>query len=355
MNKLLALILMFLLTGCTAETTTPSNSNTNIPETTTSTSEEVIETTTETVEDNFNNEDNSSETIEFTSDFTDFAVLHNALNVPASSIDITDAIIEVNDNIPMFDNITTEVFEDYSDLDELGRCGVAFANICTELQPTEKRGTIGNVRPSGWDYNGKSNNHNYKEQNDANLCNVDGNYIYNRCHLIGYQLAGENANEKNLITGTRYLNVTGMLPYENMVDDYMDANPENHVLYRVTPSYIENDLVAQGVLMEAYSVEDNGTLQFCVWCPNVQPYIEINYTTGENHLASMVDNDNTNIENDIIEVDAYFVLNNNSMKIHKSTCSSVSSMKPEYREETDETFDELIDRGYTACGKCKPE
>ena len=181
----------------------------------------------------------------------------------------------INNNVPDFsasDMSRTDAFEIYSDLDSLGRCGVAYANICKEIMPTEKRGDIGSVKPSGWHtakYSGL----------------VDGNYLYNRCHLIGYQLSGENANEKNLITGTRYLNVKGMLPFENMVDDYVDET-NNHVLYRVTPVFEGDNLVASGVQMEAYSVEDSGAgISFNVYCYNVQPGITINYATGDSALS----------------------------------------------------------------------
>ena len=179
-----------------------------------------------------------------------------------------EAYVEINGNVPFFteDDWTTDSFETYSELDALGRCGVAYANVCLEIMPTEPRGRIGSVKPSGWHtvrYNGL----------------VEGNYLYNRCHLIGYQLAGENANPKNLITGTRYLNTVGMLPFENEVKDYVDET-DNHVLYRVTPIFEGSDLVASGVLMEAYSVEDRGALSFCVYCYNVQPGIEIDYATG---------------------------------------------------------------------------
>lgn len=181
------------------------------------------------------------------------------------------AFVEVNGNVPYFsdsDKERTDVFETYSNLDSLGRCGVAYANICKEIMPTEARGAIGSVKPTGW--------HTVK-YNDI----IDGNYLYNRCHLIGYQLAGENANTKNLITGTRYLNVVGMLPLENAVDDYVDSTG-NHVIYRVTPMFTGNELVARGVLMEAYSVEDGGNgIQFCYYCYNVQPGIGIDYATGE--------------------------------------------------------------------------
>ncbi len=179
--------------------------------------------------------------------------------------------VVIGDNVPDFseeEKELTDAFEYYGDLDDLGRCTVTFANVCKETQPTEKRGEIGQVRPSGW--------HTVK-YNDL----IDGNYLYNRCHLIGYQLTGENANEKNLITGTRYMNVEGMLPFEDMVDDYVDET-ENHVLYRVTPVFEGDNLLASGVRMEAWSVEDAGAgICFDVFCYNVQPGISIDYATGE--------------------------------------------------------------------------
>ncbi len=172
-------------------------------------------------------------------------------------------------NQPDFDleDLTLEPFENYSELDSLGRCGVAYANICLDTMPTEPRGEIGQVKPTGW-------------QTVKYDC-VDGKYLYNRCHLIGYQLAGENANRQNLITGTRYLNVTGMLPFENMVDDYVEET-ENHVLYRVTPIFVGSNLVASGVQMEAFSVEDEGEgVCFNVYVYNVQPGVVIDYATGD--------------------------------------------------------------------------
>ena len=176
--------------------------------------------------------------------------------------------VVLNNNWPDFDveDLTTEPFEVYSDLDSLGRCGVAYANVCLEIMPTEPRGEIGQVKPSGWQ--------------TVKYDFVDGKYLYNRCHLIGYQLAGENANRQNLITGTRYMNVTGMLPFENMVDNYVE-NTENHVLYRVTPIFEGTNLVASGVQMEAFSVEDEGEgICFNVFVYNVQPGVVIDYATG---------------------------------------------------------------------------
>ena len=187
----------------------------------------------------------------------------------------TDEIyIEINNNIPYFEKseYTTEGFEKYSDLDELGRCGVAYANISKETMPSDgdERGSISSVKPTGWQQ-----------------AKYDGEYLYNRCHLIGYQLSDEDANELNIITGTRYFNVNGMLPFENQVADYINENQNNHVLYRVTPIYEGNNLLASGVEMEAYSVEDNGQgVCFNVFIYNVQPGITIDYKTGESSQES---------------------------------------------------------------------
>ncbi len=181
--------------------------------------------------------------------------------------------VVLNNNIPNFQesDAVLEPFEQYSELDEFGRCGVAFANICKEIMPNEPRGEIGSVKPSGW--------HTVR-YDDL----VEGKYLYNRCHLIGYQLAGENANEKNLITGTRYLNVKGMLPFENKVAEYVDRT-NHHVLYRVTPIFKENNLVASGVEMEGYSVEDKGEgICFHVYVYNCQPGVVIDYATGDSHI-----------------------------------------------------------------------
>lgn len=182
--------------------------------------------------------------------------------------------VELNDNVPNFttrEKNNTKAFENYHRLDALGRCGTAYANICKDLMPTEKRGAIGMVKPSGW--------------NTVKYDVVDGKYLYNRCHLIGFQLAGENANKKNLITGTRYLNVDGMLPFEDEVADYV-KDTDHHVLYRVTPVFKGDNLVAEGVEMEAYSVEDKGKgICFHVFVYNVQPGVTIDYATGESRLS----------------------------------------------------------------------
>ena len=182
-----------------------------------------------------------------------------------------NSYIILNNNKPEFEEekLNDKEFEKYSDLDSLGRCGVAFANICLDTMPSsnEERGNISNIKPSGWI------NKKYEI--------VDGGYLYNRCHLIGYQLSAENANEKNLITGTRYLNTEGMLPFENKIAEYVKESG-NHVLYRVTPIYKGENLVASGVQMEGQSVEDNGKgICFNIYCYNVQPGITINYKTGE--------------------------------------------------------------------------
>lgn len=250
--------------------------------------------------------------------------------------------IVINDNNPDFtdDDMSTTSFESYGELDGLGRCTTAFANIGRDLMPTEKRGAIGEVKPSGWQ--------------TAKYDNVDGKYLYNRCHLIGYQLTGENANEKNLITGTRYLNVDGMLPFENMVADYIKET-DNHVLYRVTPVFEGNNLVANGVHMEAKSVEDNGDgILFNVYCYNAQPGIAIDYATGDSHQDDSVvaDASKSTAASDA-NVQTY-VLNTNTKKFHKESCSSAKSMEASNRKTYTGSRQELIDMGYEACGVCKP-
>lgn len=255
-----------------------------------------------------------------------------------------DAYIIINNNTPYFTSEEKEcrnAFEKYSDLDELGRCGVAYANICPEIMPTEERGAIGQIKPSGWQL--------------VKYDIVDGKYLYNRCHLIGYQLAGENANEKNLITGTRFLNVSGMLQFENMVYDYV-LETENHVLYRVTPLYNGNDLVATGILIEAYSVEDDGTgICFNVFIYNSQPGIEIDYATGNSWLVEdendFVDRNTTLPTEDAIDK---YVLNTNTKKFHLPTCDSVSEMKEKNKREVEGTREDIIKDGYSPCGRCNP-
>jgi len=263
---------------------------------------------------------------------------------------------ELNSNQPEFsdDDLTTDSFETYSELDLFGRCGVAYANISRELMPDEERGEIGHVRPSGW--------HTVK-YNDL----IEGNYLYNRCHLIAYQLAGENANEKNLITGTRYLNVQGMLPFENMVADYVRESG-NHVLYRVTPVYDGNNLVASGVTMEAMSVEDGGEgICFNVFVRNIQPGIVIDYETGEsmrdeNYVPSaesydkdFYDKDNyENSNNTEDDENGEYVLNTNTNKFHKPTCSSVYDIADHNRKNSSESRKDIMKDGYSPCKRCNP-
>lgn len=253
--------------------------------------------------------------------------------VPAYS---GEPYVVVNNNIPFFkdSDLTTEAFEKYSDLDSLGRCGAAYANVCQEIMPTEKRGAIGMVKPTGWQ--------------TVKYDWVDGKYLYNRCHLIGYQLSGENANEKNLITGTRYLNVDGMLPFENLVADYVHET-DHHVLYRVTPVFENSNLVASGVLMEAQSVEDDDVL-FCVYCYNVQPKVTIDYATGESHAS-----EDTNIQETSQSTgEQTYIVNENTKKFHLPSCSSVKDMNSGNKRKFTGDRQELLDEGYSACKTCHP-
>lgn len=242
--------------------------------------------------------------------------------------------VVLQDNIPGFEasDMTTEAFETYSPLDDLERCGVAYANICAELMPTEERGEIGQVKPTGW--------------HTVTYDVVDGRYLYNRCHLIGFQLAGENANEENLITGTRYLNVDGMLPFENQVADYVKQT-DNHVLYRVTPVYQGDNLVASGVQMEAYSVEDGGEgVCFNVYVYNVQPGVVIDYKTGDSWLEETV--------TPSAEASSQYILNISSKKFHLPDCSGVASIKAENRQDYQGSREALVEEGYSPCGICHP-
>ena len=255
----------------------------------------------------------------------------------------------VNDNKPYFTDadLTAVSFETYSDLDSLGRCGVAYASVGKDLMPTEERGSIGQVKPSGW--------HTIKYDN------VDGKYLYNRCHLIGYQLTAENANEKNLITGTRYLNVQGMLSFENMAADYVKETG-NHVLYRVTPVFEGSNLVASGVLMEAESVEDKGEgILYCVYVYNVQPGINIYYATGDSsasgtnktEVTEQATQAVTQVASQQTSTESY-ILNTNTKKFHRPSCSSVKQMKESNKKSSSESRDALIAAGYDPCKKCNP-
>ena len=243
--------------------------------------------------------------------------------------------VAVNGNVPYLtiDDTAYTSYETYSALDSLGRCGVCVASIGKDIMPTEERGNIGSVKPTGWQ--------------TAKYDFVDGKYLYNRCHLIGFQLTGENANTENLITGTRSMNTQGMLPFENMVADYVKETG-NHVLYRVTPMFEGDNLVASGVLMEAISVEDEGDgILFCVFCYNVEPGVVIDYATGDNSLKaaqSPVD------EPDVESQD--YILNKSSKKFHYPDCHSVDRMSEKNKKEYYGTRQDLIDSGYSPCGNC---
>lgn len=246
--------------------------------------------------------------------------------------------VEINGNQPEFEEyeLTAVAFEDYSELDELGRCGEAEACVGEETMPTEERGSIREVTPSGWE----------NKQYDI----VDGGYVYNRCHLIGYQLTGENANEENLITGTRYMNTEGMLPFENAVAEYVHET-ENHVMYRVTPVFEGDNLVASGVQMEAESVEDDGEgVCFNVYVYNVQPDITIDYATG----ANWADADGGNSGAGQASEEQTYILNKNTKKFHDPDCSGVDDIKKKNKKEFFGTRDELIEDGYEPCGRCRP-
>lgn len=280
-------------------------------------------------------------------------------DIPAYS---GDPYVAINDNVPLFTDseLTTASFEYYSPLDNLDRCGVAYSCVGLETMPTEERGSIGQVKPSGW--------HTVKYDF------VDGKYLYNRCHLIGYQLTAENANVQNLITGTRALNIDGMLPFENMVADYIKETG-NHVLYRVTPMFEGDDLVARGVLMEAKSVEDNGDgILFCVFAYNVQPGVTIDYTTGDNYADGTQESESTDASSSTISnetptvVEATpepvaqepasqgttYILNTNTHKFHYPSCGSVSQMKESNKQTYTGSRDDLIAQGYDPCKKCNP-
>lgn len=280
----------------------------------------------------------------------------NLTELPAYS---EEAYVKINDNIPYFteEEKTSVAFEQYGELDELGRCSAAYACISTDLMPTQDREPIGAVKPTGW--------HLVKYDCIADL------YLYNRCHLIGYQLTGENANTKNLITGTRYMNIEGMLPFENKVANYVKKTG-NHVLYRVTPIFDGDNLLCTGVQMEAWSVEDNGKgICFHVFCYNVQPGIGIDYVTGESweieepegesgnsraedELESNVGETEDSQENSSGFAGCTYILNTNTKKFHYPTCDSVTQMKEKNREDFFGTRGEAIDEGYSPCGNCRP-
>ena len=262
----------------------------------------------------------------------------------------------LNEDVPLFteEEIKTITGITYSELDKLGRCGPAYGQIGKETIPQEQRGPIGDVRPSGWQT---------VRYDDL----IEDRYLYNRCHLIGYQLAGANAEVRNLITGTRYLNTAGMLPIENQIYEYVTGTG-NHVLYRVTPIFEEDNLVASGVVIEAYSVEDKGKgIKLCRYLFNVQPGVIIDYKTGDSQREETYQLELTVPENETIGIpvtrqmpadeipdDITYVLNINTMRFHDPSCPSVEDMKEKNRRNSSETRDVLIAQGYKPCARCTP-
>lgn len=364
----LALLLAF--TGC-AESTVTSQDNTYAIEQPAAIPSELLEASENTA-----SEPESGQPQENASDTQESQQVTSATDVPTgegtSAFSLREIpaysgtpYTEVNGNQPYFteEELTTQSFETYSELDSLGRCGVAYANVGQDLMPTEPRGEIGAVKPTGWHL--------------VKYDNVDGKYLYNRCHLIAYMLAAENANPQNLITGTRYLNVQGMLPFETKVCDYV-KNTGNHVLYRVTPIFDGDNLLADGVLMEAYSVEDAGEgISFCVFAYNVQPGIGIDYATGDNWaegsgtyqstVASVAEETpvpqpetDTAVqitpESSVSQEsrETTYVLNTNTKKFHYPTCSSVDDMKEKNKQIYTGSRDEVINMGYVPCKRCNP-
>ncbi|MBO5435453.1 DNA/RNA non-specific endonuclease [bacterium] len=270
------------------------------------------------------------------------------VTVDDSNFDIDDIplyngspYIVINNNVPFDDLDTTSAvsFETYSDLDKLGRCGVATACLSVDTMPAEgeERGSIGMVKPAGW--------HTVKYPDI-----ISDLYLYNRCHLIGWQLGAENANEKNLTTGTRYLNVEGMLPFENQIADYIKTT-NNHVMYRVTPVFVGNELICRGIILEACSVEDTDCI-FNVYCYNVQPGIGIDYATGESWINS---DTNASTDSDVTDnTTSTYVLNTKSMKIHMPDCQFAKQISEYNRSEYTGDIDTLFEKGYSGCGSCDP-
>lgn len=317
---ILSILLCNCLTGCTLEVTLDQNrANTN---------KEITNSTSE-----ITNEINSTPIEKEIIDLS---------NIPEYK---DKAYIEINNNKPFFNksDIKKSSFEIYSELDSYGRCQEAIACIGIDLMPTEERESIGAIKPSGW--------------KTVKYDGIDGNYLYNRCHLIGFQLTGENANKQNLITGTRYMNVEGMLPFENMVADYLKENKENHVMYRVTPIFENDNLVASGVLIEAMSVEDEGKdLEFNVYCYNVQPGITIDYKTGESVGPEFKGSnyENNQKESTVSNSTCKYILNTSSKKFHFESCSNAKDIKEKNKQESNSLRDDLIKQGYSPCGACKP-
>ena len=253
-----------------------------------------------------------------------------------------EAYAVINNNQPEFleKDLTAESFEYYGEQDSLGRCTTCFACVGKDLMPTGKRGNISSVKPTGWQ--------------SVTYDNVEGGSLYNRCHLIAYQLTGENANERNLITGTRYMNATGMLPFEEQVGNYVRSSG-NHVLYRVTPIFVGEELVARGVQMEAVSIEDEGKgICFNVYCFNVQPDIEIDYATGDSHAADNAQQPADTTAKAADSVTGTYILNTSSKKFHSPDCPNADTIKDKNKKEFTGSRDELLQQGYSPCGQCKP-
>ena len=381
---LYTLISVFIIPGCQSNITEQNQTEIyEISESQTFEKDAFIEETSTVIEDFFYEETTTS-TSAVTEDFSYEETIENPKlsQTDFNPSDIPEysgkPYIAVNNNIPFFNasDLTESSFEKYLAFDNLGRCGVAYACIGKDIMPTEKRGSIGSVKPSGW--------HTVKYDS------VDGKYLYNRCHLIGYQLTGENANEKNLITGTRYLNIEGMLPFENMTADYVKET-NNHVLYRVTPIFEGNNLLAGGVLMEGYSVEDKGAgICFCIYAYNAQPDIEINYSNGNSELSKTVKTpaneeiqsstkvspsvpvSDENKKNAPVSAPAEnkksvpvsapaenkqkstYILNTRSDKFHYPSCSSVKQMAEKNKRTYTGTREEVIEQGFSPCRRCNP-
>ncbi len=250
--------------------------------------------------------------------------------------------VAINNNQPKFSaaELTASGYEKYAELDSLGRVGVAIASLGKDTMPApnEERESISSIKPTGWV--------------QAEYSAISGRYLYNRSHLIGWQLSAENANKQNLLTGTNYLNIKGMLPFENMVADYINETG-NHVAYRVTPHFLGNNLLCSGVQIEAYSVEDDGDgICFNVYCYNVQPNIEIDYSTGKSK-SLVAESSSSKVVSSVNGVITY-ILNTNSKKFHYSDCNSAARIAEKNRAQSTKARDALIAEGYSPCLNCDP-
>lgn len=259
---------------------------------------------------------------------------YGGFTVPAYS---KNAYYVINNNVPFFtaQEIVTDSYEKYGALDSLGRVTTAISCIGSDLMPTGERGDISEVKPTGWV--------------QANYSVIKGGYLYNRCHMIGWQLTAEDANRQNLMTGTAAFNKT-MIPFENQIADYLKEETENHVMYRITPVFTGNNLLAEGIILEAYSVEDEGdAISMCLFIYNVQDNVHIDYATGESRMVGTPDKEEAPAEK------CDYVLNTNSKKIHKPDCSSASKISASNRQEYNGYIEDLLKDGYTKCGNCNPE